>query len=193
MTLQPLKARLFIALPIPPKYRPILNSWSEMLRKKWSFKRWLHPDDYHITLKFIGDCEFKQTLLIKERLKALAPKVSPFNLAIEGLGTFDNNVCSKILWAGVQGELHSLLQLHQQIDAAMEQTGIDTEKNAYRPHITLARNHLDGVITKEQLEMAPTIKEQMLTWQAKEIVLYQTHLGKSPAYQPLSIYPLLGS
>ncbi len=192
MNLHPLSVRLFIALPVPPIYRPILNDWTNMLKGKWSFKRWLHQDDYHITLKFIGNCDFNKALLIKERIRELSSTITPFSLSINGLGTFDNSVSSKILWAGVQGDLQKLHNIHQLIDAEMEQLGFERERNTYRPHITLARNHLQGIITEQQLLLAPTIKENTLSWKAKEIVLYQTHLGKSPAYQPLSIYSLKG-
>lgn len=192
MTQKPFQARLFIAVPVPPQYRPILKSWSDLLQTKWSFKRWLHPNDYHITLKFIGECDFPQTLKIKEHLKTIAASNSSMSLSIEGLGTFDNNVSTKILWAGVQGELNRLEQLHKQIDTALEKLGFVKEKNTYKPHITLARNYLGGIIDKSEMLKAPTVKDNILNWNANEIVLYQTHIGQSPAYQPLAIYPLQG-
>lgn len=190
--MQPFQARLFIAIPVPPIYRPILNDWSKLLNGRWNFKRWLHPDDYHITLKFIGECDFHQALAIKEKLKNLVITENPFSLSIEGLGTFDNRTSSKILWAGVQGDLEPLNQLHNRVDKELEKIGFTPEDKMYRPHVTLARNHLNGIIKSDEIVNAPSIKEGVLTWKVNEIVLYQTHLGKSPAYQPLAIYPFEG-
>lgn len=167
----------------------MLEQWSEQLRIKWTFKRWLHRDDYHITIKFLGECDYQKANNIKKLLQSIALTSNPFSLSISGLDTFDNKGTSKILWAGVHGQLSELHQLQQHVDHEMQTLGFEKEKNIYQPHVTLARNYTSGLLSKEQLAKAIHIKEDIISWEAKELVLYQTHLGQSPAYQPLAVYP----
>lgn len=122
-------------------------------------------------------------------MKEISSKQRSFTLRIEGLGTFDNRESTKILWAGVDGDLIRLHHLQQEVDQAMEALNFEPEKQRYRPHVTLARNYVNGILTAHELEKAPTLKENLIAWEAKEIVLYQTHLGQSPSYQPIAIYP----
>lgn len=183
------QARLFIALPIPQQNRVVLNQLSQKLQERWGFRRWLHPNDYHITLKFIGECDFQQALLIKDQLRDISNNIHSFQLRIGKLGTFNNRSSSKILWAGVHGDLLALQSLRNQIEDKMELIGFAKEINTYRPHISLARNYTQGILHKEELLLAPSIKEHTITWTVKELVLYQTHLGITPAYQPLAVYP----
>jgi len=187
--MHPIQARLFIAIPVPNPYRSILSAWAEVIKEKWNFKRWLHPADYHITLKFLGECDFTTANQVKKHLKEISGRQHSFTLRIEGLGTFDNRENTKILWAGVDGDLIRLHQLQQEVDQAMETLHFEPEKQRYRPHVTLARNYVNGILTAHELEKAPTLKENLISWEAKEIVLYQTHLGQSPSYQPIAIYP----
>lgn len=184
--------RLFIALPIIPEHRLLLEKWSHKLKEKGSFKRWLHPDDYHITIKFLGECNHTIIPMIEKRLIDVCKDLAPFQLSIAGLGAFDSRTNTKILWAGVAGELDKLHQFQSVVEAEMQQLQFDKDKNSYCPHISLARNSLQGVITKEHLKTMPSI-DKTLSWTVKEVILYQTHLGKSPSYEPIARFPFRGT
>ncbi len=184
--------RLFIALPVIPEHRLIVAQWSQALKEKWSFKRWLHTDDYHITIKFLGECNPTAIQLIHARLDDLCQNQSPFTLSISGFGTFDSRESTKILWAGVEGELTKLHQFQSIVETEMEQLGFAIEKNSYRPHITMARNYQGGILTEEQLASMPSLKNT-LSWTANEVILYQTFLGMSPAYHLLASFAFQGN
>ncbi|WMT42096.1 2'-5' RNA ligase family protein [Paenibacillus sp. D2_2] len=47
--------RLFIAIPIPSAVKQVIADWCEEQRDQLSFRKWVHQEDYHITVQFLGD------------------------------------------------------------------------------------------------------------------------------------------
>lgn len=87
------ETRLFVAVPIPAALKRSAAEWTESLRHELpSFRKWVYPDDYHITLQFLGNVPQSRIQLLTEALKkAISPwreHGAPFELAIEGLGVF---------------------------------------------------------------------------------------------------------
>lgn len=185
------QARLFIAISIPEHIKEVLYRKSQILQQKFSFKRWLHPDDYHITLKFIGECNVTKIPQICKQLEHIVKHQNNFMLNLEDLHCFNNTESSKILWVGVQGDLEDLHKLQKRVDQAMEQIGFPLEQRPYRPHISIARNSLEGIISDQTLNSLVSthqIKEGTM-WTVTEIALYQTHLGQSPSYEIIATFP----
>jgi 2'-5' RNA ligase len=185
-------ARLFIAIPIPNRFRPIISTWSKLLQERWRFKRWVHPADLHITIKYLGETDFNTAKRVKERLRYFANMQKPFTLSIDGLSTFGNPTSPRILWAGIQGELGILQQVYEQVEKEMVAIGFKPEDRPYHPHLTLARSFQGESFKKEEIEVAPQPKEEVLRWEVRELVLYQSNLGRTPMYQPLAIFPFSG-
>lgn len=190
--MQSYSARLFIAIPIPNRIRPVISTWSEMLQERLRFKRWVHPADLHITIKYLGETDFKTANRVKERLRYTAKLQKPFTLSIGGLSTFGNPTSPRILWAGIHGEIDVLHQVFEQVEKEMVAIGFRPEDRPYNPHLTLARSFLGGSLNKEEIVLAAQPKEEVLKWEVRELVLYQSHLGRTPMYQPLAIFPFSG-
>ena len=47
-------AHYFFALALPSEVKRDLHALSESIQKEFPFKKWVHPEDYHITLAFLG-------------------------------------------------------------------------------------------------------------------------------------------
>ena len=182
--------RLFIAIPLPRVQKEWLSHWSGLLSERWSFKKWVHPSDYHITLQFLGPCTFRQGREVKKALKELVPQMEPFSLRIDGLGTFGLPHRPRILWAGVGGDRKTLHQLYSAVTDTVEPLGFQREKRSYRPHITLAKKYKYNDFPHETLEEHFRTDPAVCEWTVRELVLYETHIYRSPMYHPLATFRL---
>ncbi|MBA4602263.1 RNA 2',3'-cyclic phosphodiesterase [Thermoactinomyces mirandus] len=173
-------SRLFIALVLPGEVKRHLAKGCSMLKEKWKFSRWVHPDDYHITLYFLGDVSEKKKGQIVDTLHTCSAKSGSFSLNLAGLGTFGQKRQPRVLWAGVSGDLASLHTLQGRVTEAVRSLGFLPEKRAYCPHITLARKcqSRDFLLSPEANDFFREIR-----WKADEIALYETKPGHRPMYE----------
>ena len=116
--------RLFVALDLPWPVRERLARLAGSL----AGARWVPPENYHITLRFIGD--------VVGRLAAV--KARGFHVEIAGFGTFERQGRPTTLWARVAAN-PLLDHLQGKVDTALRRAGLDAERRRFCPHITLAR------------------------------------------------------
>ena len=189
--------RLFVGLPLPAEQKERLAAVCRRLDRELSFQKWTHPDDFHITLKFLGETPVSRLPSVEEAVRRSAGGYAPFPLSVEGLGCFGPADRPNVLWAGVRGDTRRLSQLKRRVDAALSDAGFAEERRPFRPHITLARRFRgDGRAAAPDAAALRRLAEAevngMLVWQAEEIVLYVSHLGKTPSYERAAAYPLYG-
>lgn len=133
--------RLFAAIPLDFPTKANLASQTVQIKEIYSFRKWVHEQDYHITLKFLGDTEPGTADKVQESLARIAAATQPFTLMLNGLGTFGRAERPDILWAGVAGDLERLNELYSRVEPAMTALGYAAEGRPYRPHITVARKY----------------------------------------------------
>lgn len=182
--------RLFVAVPLPEKVRAQIALRIDKLKKATSFRKWVHPRDWHITLYFLGGCSFRTGEQVKERLRELAPTFSPFQLKIGVLGSFGNPDSPRILWSGVEGDREALARLHRAVISRLSPLGFPVEKRPFRPHLTLARKCLQSNFSLQGLETLWMDETERPEWEVRQIVLYSSHLGRTPMYEPEAVFEL---
>ena len=97
--------------------------------------RWLEPDDYHITLRFIGDVAGDVARDIAETLDdTRRPKVL---VRFEGLSWFGGDKPRAIV-VKVKPE-PALMDLQAEQERRLRRIGLQPETRKYAPHVTLAR------------------------------------------------------
>ncbi len=181
-------SHLFLAVAIPPAIRSQISDLrGQLANGSKAFKKLVHPDDYHITLKFLGVVEDG---LVEQVRSAAAHAVSEhtlFTLRAAGVGVFGKPATPRILWLGVGGDTTALSKLQSDVEAAMVPLGFAREDRPYRPHITLAKSYV-GEVPFELTQAGRAIDQQVmaLTWEVGEVVLYRTHLGAAPMYEPVA-------
>ncbi|MDF0726479.1 RNA 2',3'-cyclic phosphodiesterase [Cytobacillus sp. S13-E01] len=183
------QTHFFLALSLPQHIREVLQSFRELVEPKLPFKSWVHPQDLHITLAFLGKpSSIEQIQAVKVRLASIMPSHKAFQLELEGIGTFGKPESPRILWSGVKQE-DRLVSLQKDVYRACTEVGFTLEDRPFTPHITLARRW-NSEIPFKAIDKIVQPKEEFTAFIAEHIVLYQTHLKRLPKYQPLSIYPL---
>jgi len=123
--------RLFSAIEIPRSIAERLI----MLRSGLSGARWIDPENYHLTLRFIGDVDGATARDFTNALGAIdAP---PFELRLRGLGSFGGNKPRAIFADLAPSEaLETLQRAHER---AAREAGLPPESRNFKPHVTLAR------------------------------------------------------
>src|ERR1051326_2250526 len=115
--------RLFVGIDIPPDIRQRITDFVDRVRTDAPDARWVKPETYHITLKFIG--EYKP-----ERLDALETALSTvaaptIDIAFRGCGFFSPR-SPKAFWIGVQAG-DTLPSLAAAVQEACSKIGIPAE------------------------------------------------------------------
>lgn len=123
--------RLFSGLEIPPDIAQRLSS----LRGGIEGARWVDPDNYHVTLRFIGDVDNATADRFDEALERIAGQ--PFEISLDGVGAFGGRK-PRAVWVGVtaNGALGNLRRANEQ---AAQKAGLLPETRNFHPHVTLAR------------------------------------------------------
>ena len=123
--------RLFTALEIS---RDAAMSLS-LLRGGLPGARWIDVENYHLTLRFIGDIGGH---LADEIANALDRVRRPaFSIALSGVGAFGSRKPHSI-YAGVSAS-PDLNALQGEIDRICQRMGVDADPRKFTPHVTLAR------------------------------------------------------
>lgn len=123
--------RLFIALEVP---RDAALSLS-LLRGGLPGARWIDTENYHITLRFIGDVEGH---IADEITNALDRVNRPsFTLSLSGVEVFGSKKPHSI-YAGVEPSTE-LSALQAEMERLMQRLGLPAEPRKFTPHVTLAR------------------------------------------------------
>jgi RNA 2',3'-cyclic 3'-phosphodiesterase len=182
--------RLFVALDIPGEIRKRLADYMERVHSYAPDARWPRVEGLHVTLKFIGEVKDAKVEEIKTALGSV--KGVPFDVSFGNVGFFPHPRSPRVFWAGVQAG-DELPALAAQIDEEMEKLGIEPEKRAFSPHLTLARagmrdpHSLKGLAPLLTAEAAP----QFGTMTAREFWLYRSQLGPGGSkYTKLQKYAL---
>ncbi|MBL8229174.1 MAG: RNA 2',3'-cyclic phosphodiesterase [Bryobacterales bacterium] len=179
--------RLFVAIDLPASVQSALTSLIDTLRPTARI-RWTKPANLHLTTKFIGEFADSQLAALRDALARVQSPEIP--IAVRGIGWFPNPHNPRILWAGVRAP-ESLGALARATDEAVLPFGIQPEKRAYSPHLTLARieEKVDLAPLRRQIASLPS--DEWGDFTASAFHLYQSELRSGGSiYTRLATFPM---
>ncbi len=174
--------RLFVAIRPPVDVRRRLLG----LMGGVAGARWLSEDQLHLTLRFIGEVDRHLARDVDAALSAVHHPV--FEIALNGLGLFERRGEPVTLWAGIapQEPLHAL---HKKIDQALVRVGVDPDRRAYMPHVTIARLPRGAGPVRSLIEQSGGISGP--AFEVAEFGLYESRLTpEGPVYALAERYSL---
>jgi 2'-5' RNA ligase len=146
--------------------------------------RWQDEEQLHLTLSFAGEGDRVQTDALIETLAEVESVA--FSAEVAGVGHFEKRNVPTAVWAAVPLN-DALAQLQRRVDRACRRAGLETERRAYRPHITLARLPRSAGPIGDWLAEHGTLRAG--PWQVTGFTLYESHLQPGGSlYQPLVDY-----
>ncbi|MFT3782468.1 MAG: RNA 2',3'-cyclic phosphodiesterase [Nibricoccus sp.] len=125
--------RLFVSLHLPAACQDAVAA----IQQKRHGITWTPPEQFHLTMRFLGDVETALAQRIEEELAKV--RVEPFLLPLAGAGRFPPRGLARVLWVGVGNGHTRLFQLRQKIDDAVLAAGWRGELRNFDPHITVGR------------------------------------------------------
>ncbi|WP_238941725.1 RNA 2',3'-cyclic phosphodiesterase [Bacillus sp. REN10] len=169
----------FFALALPKQIKKQLHQM--FLDRNLPFARAVHEQDLHLTLAFLGEAEEDKLVKAKQGMTEALDSFSSFALTIDSFGTFGQKEQPRIFWAGVKHE-PKLYELQQVVSAACREAGFQLESRPFRPHITLARKW------RGEEAYLPLAAFSPISFAIEKVVLYKTHLDRSPKYEETDIF-----
>lgn len=128
--------RIFFALWPPEQLRRRLWQSIEPLRRAAHGVRWVPPERYHITLRFMGEVAPKSVADLVAATRSLE-REQPFRATLGDLGAFPRRSTPRVYWVSVKA--HPLRRLRELLDAALLSRGFPANERRFRPHLTLGR------------------------------------------------------
>jgi 2'-5' RNA ligase len=176
--------RLFVALALPERVKAQLAALSGGLPGA----RWVPAENYHLTLRFIGEIESWQAEEVDAALAAIrAPR---FDLALAGIGTFEKG--GRIQSIHITAERGpGLTHLQAKVETALQRVGLPPDRRRFAPHVTLARtdkvetHKLIGFIQAHSLFRSPPVP-------VDNFCLFSSYLGKEAAHYTPEVEYALG-
>ena len=135
--------RLFVALNLPKKERDRIYRVSRLLRECQLPVRWVEPEHYHVTLKFLGEVPEDRMDGVQDALNHVASTNVKLDLAVEGFGAFPTIRRPQVIWVGIEPS-PALRCLKQDVEWALMGCGFERETRAFHPHLTLGRADATG-------------------------------------------------
>jgi RNA 2',3'-cyclic 3'-phosphodiesterase len=123
--------RLFTGIEIPADIGLKLSTY----RGGLPGARWVDPENYHITLRFIGDVDYATATDVDAALSE-GRRRGPITVTFESLDAFGGGRPRAVLARAASSRIHDL-QAEQ--ERMVRRVGIAPEKRKFTPHVTLAR------------------------------------------------------
>jgi len=179
------QAHYFIAVPLTEEIKKKLAQWRNEAAPRFPFRAWVHQEDYHITLAFLGAASAEQRQAVCEAVAAVCNNHAPFSLTLKEVGTFGVPSAPRILWQGIKRE-EALWSLRHDVYEVCRAIGFSLDTRPFAPHITIARKWEEEKPFRLN-ELPNAVEGSMLV---NEIVLYQTHLDRLPKYEVIASFSL---
>jgi RNA 2',3'-cyclic 3'-phosphodiesterase len=123
--------RIFTGLEVPKNVAQSLS----LLRGGLPGARWIDPENYHLTLRFIGDVDDQTELEVASLLARVRRK--PFELRFDALSSFGGRRPRAVI--ATLAQTAALMELQAEHERLMQRVGLEPEGRKYTPHVTLAR------------------------------------------------------
>lgn len=175
--------RLFVGLALPHSLRLQLARLCHGLPGA----KWVDPENFHLTLRFIGEVDRHRAADVDSTLQRI--DAAPFELSFSGLDTFGNGRKTRALWVRAKSQA-PLVHLQSKIESAVVRAGQDPETRKFVPHVTIARfrearpDRIQSFIERNGLFQAGPVP-------VERFVLFESHMGKGGShYEQLAEYAL---
>ena len=174
--------RLFTALELPES----VVGQIALARGGVPGARWLEAEDYHVTLRFVGDVDARTAHDIVDTLGEIRRPPAP--VSFEGLGWFGGDK-PRTLVARFKAE-PALMELQAEQERRLRRIGVTPETRKFTPHVTLARlRNVRARAVADYLASRGTLAVEAFV--AERFVLFSSREGSGGGpYVVEAAYPL---
>ncbi|MFW5771281.1 MAG: RNA 2',3'-cyclic phosphodiesterase [Spirochaetota bacterium] len=184
--------RLFIALPVDEAIRIRLFPLHQFFCQWSSIIKPVSPSHYHITMKFIGDCEGSTARAIEEAFMDVPVDTTALEYTVKGIGMFPGEKNPSVIWTGLQTDLTRIRKMLNVIESFTKEFGIRAETRSFIPHLTIGRVKKGRKLTAKMYNFLEQYRDTDFGSSIfTRLILYQSTLTpKGPEYTVRKELPL---
>jgi len=180
--------RLFVAVKIEPDEDLLQAFWA--LQRALQFEKisWVKPENFHLTLKFLGKTPEEKLPAIRNALNHVVLKHTPFRLRLSGTGIFGSSYKPRVLWFGVE-ENPAMSRLGKDVLDALDTAGFPRDRQNFVPHLTIGR--IRKIEHKKLFQEAVAAHRYDFLQESpvEKIILYESLLKPSGViYKPITTF-----
>lgn len=178
--------RLFLAVGLPLEARVAAAHAQARMRAQLKRSRiaWVAPEQFHVTLHFLGETEQAEREELVRQLSVQA-YADPFELHLGDVGAFPDKKKPHTLWLGTTGHPH-LLALRQRTAQVLVGLGFDVDPRPFAPHITLGHVQVQSEVLKPE-----DIVVEHLGFAVDRFQLMSSReVGEKTVYETVASFPL---
>lgn len=157
---------------LAPEVKRALAEIAQRCRAALGDGSWVPPENYHLTVRFLGEVPEEKLPLLLEVGSDVARDTQAFTLSLEVLGGFPQPRASRVLWVGPKFESPEFRELCQRVEKAVQALGFPPERKEPIPHVTLARfkapKDVRPLVSRERLTI-PELRVESLTLMRSEL------------------------
>lgn len=173
--------RLFIGADINSRSKELIENRLSNLKSELDNKiNWVEKDNWHLTLKFLGESTVKEKDKLIDILKETDFCGENKYLQFSRLDAFPDKDAAKIIYLGLSRGKNILIDLHQNLENKLSKNGFQKDVREYKPHLTLGRNKGKPFKLKKELGQQYLIN---IYARLESVNLYQSKLkADGPEY-----------
>jgi 2'-5' RNA ligase len=179
--------RTFIALELPERVRKeIFKEFENLKNLGLASGNFVERDNFHLTLKFLGDISEETIVKIKEKLSEV--DFSKFEMTTGKIGFFPSEKYIKVIW--IELISNQLKFIKDIVDEKLSEIGINKDEREFSSHVTVAR--IKAIKDKDKfLEKIKELKIKKLKFEIDKICLIKSELMREgPVYKTLEEFKL---
>lgn len=147
--------KIFYAVNFDEQTMLNLKTLQDDLRPQVYRGRWAEPENFHITMHFVGEINERELPFFKKALEDSVKGMTPFNLRFTSYGSFRRNL-QDLIYVKAKYSGDSMLYIAE----ALRQNAGRGDDKAMTPHITIVRraemNHKTlKVLKKKRFDLPP--------------------------------------
>jgi RNA 2',3'-cyclic 3'-phosphodiesterase len=178
--------RLFVAFDVSPEAVVAVERAIRPWRDEFPTARWVPAENWHVTLKFVGQTWPRLERWVRERVGEAASRALPVATRLTALGSFPSATRGRVLWAGIDDAAGDLALIASGLDEALARE-FPPERRPFSPHLTLARS-------EPPVRVPPSFAASSLepvAFSVDRLVLFRSHLRRpAPRYEALETFAL---
>jgi len=170
--------RSFVAVPLPGAVQTEIAEVARRLARelpgvKWSKK----PENFHVTLKFLGAVAAERLAALREALTPALADVQGFELEMRGFGAFPADQEATVLFAGVEDGRGRLERLAATVEAVAIHLGWEADERRFTGHVTVGRSK-EGIDVRAPMQ--PLTARAFGAVAVEEVHVYESQLSPLP-------------
>jgi 2'-5' RNA ligase len=150
------RRRLFVAADIDDAAREACAHVAERLRAKEWPARWVAPENYHLTVAFLGGVDDELIAGVTATIRDAAARIDAFDVPLDTVGAFPNQRRPRVVWIGPTVEVPAFTALCGAVREPLSALGAFTFELHADAHVTLARSEARVALPEtESPQIAP--------------------------------------